>query len=101
MTCFNFNITGEGEATPAGHKFPGAYDMEDPALNWNLNSTEPYPMAGPARYVSSYNVELEPNEVVIISPTNDEEGDKRYFEAQNRTLEAQAGVTEYFDSIGG
>lgn len=101
MTCFNFEITGDGKATPQGHKFPGAYDMADPALNWDLNSTAPYPFAGPALYVSSYNVDLVPNKLVAISPTNNATGDEAYYQAQYKTLMAQGGVTEYFDSIGG
>jgi hypothetical protein len=101
MTCFNFNITGDGHAVPQGYKFPGAYDKADPALNWDLNSTDPYPMAGPDLYVSAYDVDLEPKEVVTISPTNDAAGDQKYYEAQYKALVAQGGVTAYFDSIGG
>jgi hypothetical protein len=103
MTCFNFNITGPGTATPKGHTFPGAYDTADPALHWNLSSPDPYPLAGPPVYVPAYGaaVNLVPNERVTISPTLDEAGDKAYYEAQYKALEAQGGVTAYFDAIGG
>lgn len=101
MTCFNFNITGSGTATPKGAKFPGAYNMADPALNWNLSSTDPYPLAGPKLYTSSYSVDLVPNQAVTISPTLDAAGDEAYYAAQYKALEAQGGVTAYFDSIGG
>ena len=101
MTCFNFNITGSGTATPQGHTFPGAYDMADPALNWDLNSTAPYPMAGPAKYVSAYSVDLEPNPHVAVSPTNNATADEVYYQAQYEALVRQGGVTAYFDSIGG
>lgn len=101
MTCFNFNITGSGTATPKGHAFPGAYDAADPALHWNLSSPDPYPLAGPKVYVPSYKADLVPNKLTTISPTLDEAGDKAYYEAQYKTLEAQGGVTAYFDSIGG
>ncbi len=46
ITCFNFNVTGSGTATPKGAKFPGTYDMADPALNWDLNSPPPTPWPG-------------------------------------------------------
>ena len=101
MTCFNFNITGSGTATPQGHTFPGAYDMADPALNWDLNSTAPYPMAGPKKYVSAYTVDLAPKPVVAISPTNNATADVAYYQAQYQALVNQGGVTAYFDSIGG
>ena len=101
MTCFNFNVTGSGTATPKGAKFPGAYDMADPALNWDLNSTAPYPLAGPKVYTSAYAANLEPNKLVTISPTLDADGDVKYYDAQYKALEAQGGVTSYFDSIGG
>ncbi|SPO06317.1 uncharacterized protein DNG_09006 [Cephalotrichum gorgonifer] len=102
MTCFNFKVMGDGDATPQGTKFPGAYDMSAPGLNWNLNSTEPYPVDGPALYKSEYTVDLEPKEQVVISPTgNGEEADAVYFEQQYAVLKAQGETTAYFDSIGG
>ncbi|KAL2257294.1 hypothetical protein VTK26DRAFT_373 [Humicola hyalothermophila] len=101
MTCFNFNITGDGTATPQGYKFPGAYDKADPALNWDLESTEPYPMAGPKLYVSAYDVELEPKPAEVVSPTGNEATDEEYYQAQYEALVRQGGVTSYFDSIGG
>lgn len=103
MTCFSFNITGDGTATPQGFKFPGAYDKADPALNWDLTSTDPYPMAGPDLYVSSYDAELEPKQRVVISPTgtNNATADEAYYQAQYEALVAQGEMTSYFDSIGG
>lgn len=102
LTCFNFKVTGDGDATPEGEKFPGAYDMDAPGLNWNLNSTEPYPTVGPELYVSEYEVDLEPRERVVVSPTGEgEEADAEYYEKQYEALEMQGNITSYFDSIGG
>lgn len=102
LTCFNFKVTGDGDATPQGAKFPGAYDMDAPGLNWDLNSTEAYPTVGPDLYVSEYEIELEPRERVVISPTGDgEEADAAYYEQQYEVLKAQGEMTSYFDSIGG
>ncbi|CAI4219785.1 unnamed protein product [Parascedosporium putredinis] len=84
MTCFNIEVTGDGEATPQGATFPGAYDMEAPGLNFDLNSTDPYPAVGPALYESEYAVDLEPLESVIVSPTGEgEEADEEYYAAQS------------------
>ncbi|KAL1839512.1 hypothetical protein VTJ49DRAFT_1450 [Mycothermus thermophilus] len=101
MTCFAFNITGDGTATPQGYKFPGAYKDDDPALHWDLELGEPYPMAGPKIYVPEYDVQLEPKPEVIISPTNNATADEEYWKAQADALAAQAATTEFFDSIGG
>lgn len=102
MTCFAFNITGDGTATPQGYKFPGAYSKDDPALWWDLEENkDPYPGAGPKPHVSAYDVDLVPNELYIVSPTNNATADELYWEAQRQALAAQAATTEYFDSIGG
>lgn len=102
LTCFHFKVTGDGKATPDGAKFPGAYNMSEPGLNFDIYSDEPYPMAGPAVYKSEYTVELEPKEQVVISPTGQgEEEDAAYYEAQYKVLLAQGEMTSYFDSIGG
>ena len=100
--CYNFKVTGDGDSTPPGVKFPGAYDTAAPGLNWDLNSTEPYPTVGPDLYVSEYEVELEPKEKVIISPTGEgEEADAAYYDQQYELLKVLGDLVSYFDSIGG
>jgi len=104
MTCFNFKVTGDGTASPKGVKFPGGYDMKSPGLNWDLNSTEPYPLdgRGPPVYVSKFEADLKPNELVVVSPTGGgEEADKKYWASQDEVLKQQGATTSYFDSIGG
>lgn len=102
LTCFNLKVTGDGKATPKGAKFPGAYDMAAPGLNFNLTSGRPYPPVGPALYKSEYDVELEPKERVVISPTDEgEEADAAYYERQYNVLLQQGEMVAYFDSIGG
>lgn len=102
MTCFNLKVTGDGDATPQGAKFPGAYDMDAPGLNWDLNSTDPYPLVGPALYKSKYTVDLEAKEPTVVSPTGDgEDADDAYYQKQYKVLAAQGEVVSYFESIGG
>jgi hypothetical protein len=102
MTCFNFKVTGKGDATPSGVKFPGAYHADDAGLHFDIQSNKTYPALGPAVYKSKYDVELEPKEHVVISPTGKgEEADAAYYQTQNRVLQQQGALTSYFDSIGG
>jgi hypothetical protein len=104
MGCFNFKVTGDGTATPKGAKFPGAYDMDAPGLNWDLNSTDPYPLEGrgPPVHRSGLEADLEPRERVVVGPTGQgEEADQAYYLQQERALRQQGATTSYFDSIGG
>ncbi|GAB1317941.1 hypothetical protein MFIFM68171_08151 [Madurella fahalii] len=102
LTCFNFKITGNGDATPKGEKFPGAYKVDEPGFHFDVKSNETYPTVGPALYKSSYTVELEPKERVVISPTGQgEEADTAYYNTQYDVLAQQGAMTSYFDSIGG
>lgn len=102
LTCFNFKITGDGEATPKGEKFPGAYKVNEPGFHFDLKSNETYPTVGPALYKSGYSIDLEPKERVVISPTGQgEEADTAYYNAQYNVLAQQGAMTSYFDSIGG
>jgi len=102
MTCFNFEVSGDGTATPAGMAFPGAYKKDDPGLWFDLDSDADYPFAGPPLYQSEYDVELEPNLLVVLSPTGQgDEADKLYYEAQNRSLQFQVSINTQIDANGG
>lgn len=102
MTCFNFKITGSGSATPKGARFPGAYQADEPGFHYDINSTLTYPKVGPALYKSAYDVQLEPRERVVISPTGQgAQADAEYYQNQSTALAQQRKVTEYYDSIGG
>ena len=48
--CFNIQITGSGNASPAGVKFPGGYRAKDPSVYYKLAPKSP---ARYATYVSS------------------------------------------------
>jgi hypothetical protein len=103
MTCFNFKVTGDGNATPKGTKFPGAYHLDEPGFHYDVaNSHEAYPTVGPTLYKSQFNANLEPKEHVVISPTGQgKEADDAYYNAQYKVLAQQGAVVAYFDSIGG
>lgn len=102
MTCFNFKITGDGNATPEGVKFPGGYHTTDPGLHFDVDSTDPYPTVGPPVYQSMYEVNLEPKEHTIISPTGQgEEADAAYFEKQDGALKKLETLISYIVSLGG
>jgi lytic cellulose monooxygenase (C1-hydroxylating) len=38
--CFNVEISGNGNATPDGVTFPGAYKRDDPGVKFNLRATQ-------------------------------------------------------------
>ena len=102
MTCFNFNITGNGNAAPQGVKFPGAYRMNDPGLHFDIKSNGPYPTLGPQIYKSTHDVILEPKERIIVSPTDKgEEADAAYYEQQDGALKQLGALISYIVSIGG
>ncbi|CAI4213621.1 unnamed protein product [Parascedosporium putredinis] len=102
MTCFNFEVLGDGNSQPAGMPFPGAYEKDAPGLWFDLTSDASYPPAGPPLYKSEYTVELEPNEFVILSPTNQgAEADAAYHEAQGRVLKFQEDTNTQIDVHGG
>jgi len=101
MACFNFRVTGNGTATPKGATFPGAYNMSEPGLHYDLKSNKPYPPVGPPLYKSKYSVELQPRETVIVSPTGNATTDAAYYKRQERVLADQQATTQFFDSIGG
>jgi len=103
INCLNIKVVGDGTATPKGTPFPGGYDLKkDPGLTYNLSSPEPFTPIGLPLHKSATAVQLKPKDLVIISPTgNGTEADTVYYAAQKKTLEAQAAMTEYFDSIGG
>jgi hypothetical protein len=104
--CVNLKVTGSGTATPAGVKFPGGYNANDPGLKYDVyaNNTPalPFPPLGPAVYKSATTLHLDPKPLVQISPTGQgADQDAAYFAKQNQVLAAQATTVEYFDSIGG
>jgi len=102
MTCFNFKVTGTGNATPKGVKFPGAYNKADPGLHFDVNSTDPYPPVGPPVYQSTYDVTLEPKEHTIISPTGQgEAADTAYFERQDGARKQLETFISYIVARGG
>ncbi|KAK0701889.1 glycosyl hydrolase family 61-domain-containing protein [Lasiosphaeria miniovina] len=103
MACFNLNVTSSGTATPKGVTFPGGYSLaKDPGLKFNLSSDKAFTPIGPALYKSAYAANLTPKAIVAISPTgNGTDADNAYYATQNQALQAQAAMTEYFDSIGG
>jgi hypothetical protein len=54
LECFNIEVTGDGNATPSGAKFPGAYKhfRNDPGLYFDIYwGVTPYPIPGPPLYV--------------------------------------------------
>ncbi|CAJ2512216.1 Uu.00g052310.m01.CDS01 [Anthostomella pinea] len=54
MTCYQVTVTGGGSANPAGVKFPGAYNANDPGIKidiWGSDFKE-YTIPGPAVYGS-------------------------------------------------
>jgi hypothetical protein len=102
MTCFNFKVTGNGNATPKGMKFPGAYQKNDPGLHFDVDSKGSYPTLGQSAYKSAYDVKLEPKEHTIVSPTGQGEGaDAAYFERQNAALKGLGAMISYIVSLGG
>jgi hypothetical protein len=102
MTCFNIKVTGNGNATPKGVTFPGAYHKDDLGLHWDINSTDPYPTVGPPLYKSSYNVALQPKEPTMISPTGQgEAADTAYFAKRDAALSQLEALIAYIVSIGG
>ncbi|KAI0018983.1 glycosyl hydrolase family 61-domain-containing protein [Xylariomycetidae sp. FL0641] len=103
MTCFNFKVTGDGDATPPGAKFPGAYSLDEPGFHFDvsLNMTQ-YPTVGPAVYKSKTAAHLEPRARRVVSPTGkNKTADDDYYQRQYKALELQGNITSYFDSIGG
>lgn len=102
MTCFNVEVSGNGTATPTGMAFPGAYQKDAPGLWFDLDSDAEYPFAGPPLYKSEYEVELKPNNFVVLSPTGQgEEADALYYAAQNRSLQFQETINTEIDANGG
>ncbi|KAK0657875.1 glycosyl hydrolase family 61-domain-containing protein [Cercophora newfieldiana] len=107
MTCFNFQVTGGGDASPEGVKFPGAYRADEPGMRFDVRNASTsvdkrYTPLGPAVYKSRYSVELTPKEVTMVSPTGGgAEADASYYQAQKVFLEQQGAIVAYFDSIGG
>jgi len=110
MTCFNFNISGSGDALPPMNlrvKFPGAYRDDDPGMRFDVRNTttnreKKYIPLGPPVYKSGYTVNLPPKEMTVVSPTGGgPDADAAYFTAQQAFLERQGAITAYFDSVGG
>jgi hypothetical protein len=102
FTCFNFNVTSDGTATPKGEKFPGAYKAGEPAWTFNLTAGVPFVPAGPPVYKSSYHVELAPRELVVISPTGQgQEADDAYYKQQAQSLNMQYEINTRIDADGG
>jgi len=108
MTCFNFNVTGGGNATPKGTTFPGAYALSDPGFHFDIydtNSTASYPSVGPAAYKSTIpgsEAGGPAKERVVISPTGQgAEADTRYYRQQNAAIQRQVAMDAWFDSMGG
>lgn len=102
LTCFNFEITGDGTSEPEGIPFPGAYEKDAAGLWFDLESDADYPFAGPSLYESEYTVDLEPNDFVVLSPTGQgEEADAVYYDAQNATLQFQVTINTQIDANGG
>ncbi|KAK1751082.1 glycosyl hydrolase family 61-domain-containing protein [Echria macrotheca] len=110
MTCFNFRVTGGGDAEPSGVKFPGGYRADEKGMRFNVRNTtggvvvpgEKYTPLGPAVYTSKYGVDLAEKPVTVVSPTGGgAEADKSYWDAQQAFLETQGKIVSYFDSMGG
>ncbi|KAM7200331.1 Glycosyl hydrolase family 61 domain containing protein [Naviculisporaceae sp. PSN 640] len=105
MTCFNFKVTGTGTATPKGYTFPGAYKKDEAGWKYDVFNTtvsNPYPSVGPPLYKSSFEVDLAPKELTVVSPTGKgEAADATYFSYQDAVLKAQSATTEAFDAAGG
>jgi len=106
MGCFNFKVTGNGDATPKGVKFPGAYRADEPGMRFDVRNQssdgKSYTPLGPTVYNSRFSVNLPPKELTVVSPTGKgAEADAAYFQTQSTFLERQGAITSYFDSIGG
>jgi hypothetical protein len=108
MTCFNFNITGGGNATPKGVKFPGAYAAADPGFHVDIydgNWTAPYPAVGGPVYkstVASLPASGPPKSRIVVSPTGQgEEADAVYYKWQNAAIRRQMAIDASLDAIGG
>jgi hypothetical protein len=103
LTCYNFEISGNGTATPSGRTFPGAYKKDEPGLWFDvLHSTDTYPGLSPPLYKSAYNADLKPNKFVILSPTGlGDAADQKYYAAQNESLAFQVQINTYIDANGG
>ena len=51
MSCYQLEITGNGTATPATVKFPGAYKASDPGIQFNIHAKQStYIVPGPTVY---------------------------------------------------
>ena len=105
MTCFNFNVTGGGTATPKGAKFPGAYAATDAGFHYDIYDEKqpPYPAVGPALYRSAFAVPASPpKDRVVISPTGQgPEADAAYYKRQDAALKRQQATDAFFDAVGG
>jgi len=107
MTCFNFNITGDGTATPKGAKFPGAYAADEPGFHFDIyddKSKAPYPAVGPPLFKSSAVAGRgsAPKSRVVLSPTGQgPAADAAYYKMQNAAIARQAAIDEALDAIGG
>jgi len=68
--CFNVEISGNGNATPEGVTFPGAYKRNDPGVKFNLRATQEakdsYVIPGPPKYVGKYDPPV--GERSIVTP---------------------------------
>ena len=109
MTCFNFNITGDGTVVPKGEKFPGAYKADEPGFHVDIydeKDTKPYPPVGPPLYKQpgTTNGVVAPSNKgrVVISPTGQgPEADAAYYKMQNLAIARQQAIDASLDAIGG
>jgi len=71
--CFNVEISGNGNATPEGVTFPGAYKRNDPGVKFSLRATQSakdnYVIPGPPTYVGKYEAPIGERPVVRAEDT--------------------------------
>jgi hypothetical protein len=81
ISCFNVKVTGHGNATPDGVRFPGAYKPRDPGLYFDIyRNITPYPIPGPRPHVPSTPAPaLEELPYVQVMPMGSLVEDMKYF----------------------
>jgi len=104
VSCYSVNITGTGHVVPEGVTFPGAYKEKDPGLVYDIfkKPLPKYDIPGPAIHkTKTMFPPLDPNPVVVVSPTGDNKTDQTYFKGIEDKLKRLGSTGSFFNAIGG